>query len=359
MKTLSFSFALCLLINLAFAQKARQKLAVVGIDKVNEIANVSAENLGSMVMLEIEKTQLYEVLDKYDIRASLKQLNINADDCHGKSCMLQVGKNLNAEKMLGGLVETYPKKIVVNLRLLDVQSGIMEKQTIREYNVIPQEVGSMIGLTVQSLVGVPVDSLLYKRLTQNQGFENAVTMPNVNRLKADGPRMGYSFFSGQTAQILARPEAKGGFNAAPALFQFGYQFETEYLNAGKYQALFEFIPMVSGLDQGLFLPSFTIINGLRNNINGWEVGIGPIFRITKMAQGQVVNGELMIDQTVEGGVTEKRLDSRGSHELTTSVVIAAGKTIRSGKLNLPINVFAVPGKNSFQFGFSFGFNSNR
>ena len=54
----------------------------------------------------------------------------------------------------------------------------------------------------------------------------------------------------------------GGFDAYPAMFQFGYQFEKQYLNEGNFQALFEFIPMISGLEQNTFIPSFTLMNGL-------------------------------------------------------------------------------------------------
>ncbi len=354
---------LILVISLSFhalrAQQTKQKIAVVGIERVNATGSSTSENLASMVAMELEKIESFEVLDKYDIRSSLKNLNINPEDCYGKTCILQVGKAIGANKMLGGLVETYPKKMVVNLRLIDVESGQLERQQVKEFNVVPLEVNSMIEISVKSMFGQKIDSLLNRRLTQTEGFDNAVTLPNVQRLKAEGPRMGVALITGQIANIMTRKGNDGGFNAHPYLFQFGYQFETEYLNAGKYQALFEFIPMVSGLDQGLFLPSVTVINGLRNNINGWEIGIGPIFRITTQANGQWVDGQFLIDQNVADVPYEKRLDSRGKPALSTAVVIAAGKTLRSGKLNLPINAYMIPGKDSWQFGLSFGFNASR
>ena len=69
--------------------------------------------------------------------------------------------------------------------------------------------------------------------------------------------------------ILQARESGGGFNANPLMFQFGYQFEVQYLNQGSFQALFEFIPMITGLDQGKFLPSISVLNGMRSNISGW------------------------------------------------------------------------------------------
>ena len=39
----------------------------------------------------------------------------------------------------------------------------------------------------------------------------------------------------------------------------------------------------------------------------------------------------------------QRLDSRGSYFLHSSFVFAAGRTIKSGKLNIPVNIFIIPG----------------
>lgn len=65
----------------------------------------------------------------------------------------------------------------------------------------------------------------------------------------------------------------------------------------------------------------------------------------------------------EGGgesfVIEKRIDSRGEFEFYSSAVITVGKTIRSGKLNIPINAFYIPSKQGGRFGISFGFNATR
>jgi hypothetical protein len=154
------------------------------------------------------------------------------------------------------------------------------------------------------------------------------------------------------------------------MFQFGYQFEKQYLNEGNFQALFEFIPMVTGLDQGFFIPSFTIMNGIRNNKTGWELAFGPTMSIVKKAYGYTdpsTQKWVRVDNNSDNpdkssfpnapDVLERRLDSRGIPIVQTGFIIAAGKTIKSGNLNLPINLFMIPGKNSFRFGLSVGYNS--
>jgi hypothetical protein len=52
------------------------------------------------------------------------------------------------------------------------------------------------------------------------------------------------------------------------------------------------------------------------------------------------------------------MDSRGDAELTGAIVLACGKTVKSGKLNIPINVWGViPNNDGFRVGISFGYNS--
>jgi hypothetical protein len=114
-------------------------------------------------------------------------------------------------------------------------------------------------------------------LTKKFDYENAVNNPEEDRLNLSGPRMGFAYFSGEAGSILKAREGAGGFNSNPVMFQFGYQFEVQYLNQGSFQALFEFIPLITGLDQGKFLPSIAVLNGMRSNISGWEFAFGPTF----------------------------------------------------------------------------------
>jgi hypothetical protein len=156
----------------------------------------------------------------------------------------------------------------------------------------------------------------------------------------------------------------GGFEVTPILSQFGYQFEKQYLNEGKYQALVEFLPMISGIDQGLFIPSVTLMNGLRNNINGFEFAIGPTFAISSRSKGFITSDGEWSKITDENKAPinsdiEYRLDSKGDAYINTGLVIAVGKTIKSGKLNIPLNAYVVPGRNGWRCGFSFGFNAKK
>lgn len=83
----------------------------------------------------------------------------------------------------------------------------------------------------------------------------------------------------------------------------------------------EFIPLVGGLEQGLFLPSLLVPMGIRT-MSGFELGVGPNVSITGF-----------------------------------SIVIAVGQTFKAGQLYLPVNLAFLPSKNGSSFSLVFGFNT--
>jgi hypothetical protein len=222
----------------------------------------------------------------------------------------------------------------------------------------------MISICVNEMIGIENDPLIVKSLSNKESYESAVNNPYYQTLSLSGPRMGYTFFTGEMASVIQAPKNQGGYDGLPAFFQMGYQFEKQYLNEGKWQALFEFIPLVSGLDQGLFVPSFTVMNGIRSNKNGLEFAVGPSVNLSREATFYNVDGRWLrpsefdpLDNINTNGLESKSvMDSRGIVALKSYVVLAAGYSLKSGKLNIPINVFVIPSKTSTRYGFSFGFN---
>jgi len=176
-----------------------------------------------------------------------------------------------------------------------------------------------------------------------------------------GPRMGFAYQTGLEGEIL-RSDSKGGFSAYPVLFQFGYQFEKQYLNEGYYQALFEFIPIITLVNDHKISPSLTILNGIRSNKNGWEFACGLTFSLSKKIKGFYDSDSnwITIDEWDSNTISDpewiERFDIRGRSYFSGGFVLALGKTFKSGKLNLPINFYVSPGKNGVRLGASFGFN---
>ncbi|MFY0644701.1 MAG: hypothetical protein JXR19_09580 [Bacteroidia bacterium] len=359
MKTIKLLFVLMCVVSLnANAQNPR--LAVLGLD--NQVKELSSQNLTELLRIQISKHNRFEVVDRYEVTEVLAESDQNPGSCLSKSCLVDAGKKLKVNKVVSGSIDQLGESLYIRLRLMDIKTETVDKEIVKEYLYIPEKIGVMLSLAVNELLGLESDQALENSLTSKSSYESAVNNPHYNVLQLSGPRMGYTFITGEAAGIMALPKSQGGYDAYPALFQFGYQFEKQYLNEGKFQALFEFIPMISGLDQGMFIPSLTVMNGLRNNVNGIEFAIGPSINFIQQSRQfqDPATGEWHRVQTTENVNNYdvvNRMDSRGEVAVKSYVVLAAGFSLKSGKMNIPINAFVIPAKETMRFGFSFGFNA--
>src|SRR3954467_9440515 len=102
--------------------------------------------------------------------------------------------------------------------------------------------------------------------------------------------------------------------------QFGWQFEKRLFTlANGVSGVVEFVPLIGGLDMGKFIPSASVLLGARLK-NGIEFGAGPNLAI--------YNGP-----DITGGT---------STSANFGVVFATGFSVKSGKVNFPINIAFVP-----------------
>ena len=118
-----------------------------------------------------------------------------------------------------------------------------------------------------------------------------------------GPRIGFT--------IISNGDLKDGLVdefglTTNIITQFGYQFEKQIMGDDNIAGLVEGLAFIGGLEHGLFLPSLSGMFGARFS-SGYEFAIGPNLSL--------------------GGA---------------GLVLAVGKTIEAGNINIPINFAWVP-----------------
>ena len=363
MKTFSktfFSIFLMLVINsLLFAQD-KKTIAIISIDTKG--LNVDNETMASIIRLELEKIDRFEVLDKYDVNDMLEANQIDPSTCFGKNAVVHAGQILNADLMLTGSAELFGEKIIVILRMVDIKKKTVETTSVMEYLDVQKEVQTMAMISLNELLGIPNDPHLVDLLINY----NLPITTSKTTVKLNGPRMGAAFTSGATGSRMRDPRDEGGYNMFPVSSMFGYQFEQQYLSSGDFQALLEIIPAVNGLESGTLIPSLSIMNGFRFNKSGWELGLGPIFRVIKRSEGYYDESDQWrrladtpTDLVPVNADIEYALDNRGDLEASVGLIVALGKTFRSGYLNIPVNVYCSPRKEGSVIGFTFGFNTSK
>jgi len=374
-KTLFKSFALSMLICFASifslqAQIKKASIAVLNID--TRSLPLDPNQMSNLVRVSLEKLERYEVMDRYEVVNQIEKANLNIANCYGKSCLVEVGKALKVDYMYTGSAELIGQTILITLKLINVKTDAIELTEVMEFLNLPLELPAMTEITVNKMFNKSNNQELQTRLTKKFDYENSINNPNKTYLNLQGARFGYAFIIGDMADRMMASNEFGGYDGNPSLFQFGYQFEKQYLNEGKFQALFEFIPMISGIEQELFIPSFTFLNGFRNNVSGWEIAIGPSFGFGKTGDrvkidgnyysAQQVNSDQNLKNRVESDNLKYRtvIDRDGETSISTALVIAFGKSFKSGKLNIPVNVWtSIPTKDGFRIGVSMGYNAKR
>ena len=139
--------------------------------------------------------------------------------------------------------------------------------------------------------------------------------------KLAGPRVGVTMVqAGSLASILRkdvslfsddiREEWTGSTGKYGAtMTQYGWLWESRFLDGGDVVGIVEWIALVGGMEKGMFLPSVSSMVGLRT-ASGFEFAAGPNLSL--------------------GGI---------------AMVIGIGKTLKFGKLNVPVNIAYVPSMN--------------
>ena len=156
-----------------------------------------------------------------------------------------------------------------------------------------------------------------------------IVLLSVSVLSADaqvdklaGPRVGVTMVqAGSLASILRkdvslfsddiREDWTGSTGKYGAVMsQYGWQWESRFADSGgDVVGLVEWIALVGGMEKGMFLPSVSSMVGLRT-ASGFEFAAGPNLSL--------------------GGI---------------AMVIGIGKTLKFGKLNVPLNIAYVPSMN--------------
>ncbi len=341
-----------------FAQQ-KESIAVSNIDTRG--IDIDPVAMGNLLRIELEKKKLYDVIDKYDMRDLLNQQGLSMEDCYGKSCILEIGRALEVDQALTGSVERFSDKLVISLRLFNVRQGTVINTDVAEFQYAPDEIDLMIQISVNNILSLPNDPNMVTLLAN---YEEPISTKLTN-VTLNGPRMGAALVTGDFATALTSPESEGGFGGYPVLSQLGYQYEIQYLTAGNFNALVEFLPIVSGLEQGLFIPALVFMNGFRFGRGNWEIAFGPSLSLNKFADGYYDDQDnwhlerewyQQFPDLPNPYDIMTRMDNRGDVKFTSRWIWGFGKTFQSGYLNIPVNVYFSAQKQGWYIGASVGFN---
>ena len=327
-----------------------------------------------LARLELIKTNKYVVMDEADMEELLvPDAMIN---CYGKQCLTKIGETLKVPYILSGNIDGLGNKIVITIKLIDVESKSIKLSKSIEFDNQEAELQRMIGIVINEMHNLPTDQEIKKRLA----FKNELIIStSVDRVNNSGPRMGIAFLhESDLYDFFRRNENQGGLGIKPVFSNLGYQFEGQYIGTENFSALAELILNIGGMEQGQFIPSISLLNGFRFGTQGWEFAFGPSFGLRKTSNGFFTEpGKNLFEREAgrywsasdffnKGYTNEdlknanyefsQNLDTRGYLKINTNWLMAFGRTFKAGALNIPVNIYYSYNKFGGSIGTSVGFN---
>lgn len=325
------------------------------------------ESVAKMMRLELIKINKYRVYDEFDMNEVIKSKEEYQVGCYGQSCLTKLGEELKVNYVMSGSVDGLGNKIVISIKIIDVKGQALYKSAVREFDNQELEVQRMIEIVLAEMHGLTVDKVVADRLA----FKNElITSNNVGKVNNSGPRIGVAYLTGTLNEFATRDVQYGGLGIMPFASMIGYQIEGQYVGTENFSALVEGIINISGLDQGQFMPSVSLLNGFRWGKSNWEFAFGPRLGIKSVSTGYLdKNGQYgpagayytrnEFDEQFgqqSNGFYSEHFDKDGTKKISPTFLVAFGRTFQSGSLNIPVNIFYSAQPGGGFVGVNMGFN---
>jgi hypothetical protein len=354
-------------------EQINKKSIAVALPNIENI-EVSREIVAKLIQIELIKIETYKVYDEFDMQEAMQQNKKFEENCYGKNCLTELGKQIKADYILSSSLLSFGNRIVVTMKIMDIHTTEVVKTNVMEFVDQKDEIQRMMRMLIRHMHDIAVHPETMSKIAHDS---KPVVKTDVYEIDNTGPRIGYSLFSGELHEFATRDSRQGGLDIFPGATLIGYQFEKQYIGTENFSALGEILVTVSGLEQGVAIPSITLMHGIRFGKGGWELAFGPGFGLAQKSEGffdtegvygnqgkywtlnefqnsTFYDSEIMNDPAYE---VDEYLDNRSNtFRLNTRFVLAAGRTFQMGALNVPVNIFYSNMRNSGMIGLSVGFN---
>jgi hypothetical protein len=285
MKKCIILFALSLLSGIrTVAQNDEQPVKstiAVALPNVDNI-DVSREIIAKLLQIELIKLDIYKVYDEFDIQEGIDSDERFTEDCYGKNCLIDLGKAVDVDYIVSASLLGFGGKTVISIKIIEISTGDIVKNDVKEFIEDETKVQRMLQVLIRQMHDIEMHPEVVARIVHD---DQPIIKKNISRINNSGPRIGYAFLTGELKDFAERTEEQGGMGIYPGVSMIGYQLEKQYIGTENFSALGEVLLTVSGLEQGIAIPSITIMNGLRFGKAGWEFAFGPGFGFKRTSQG--------------------------------------------------------------------------
>ncbi|MBU1355011.1 MAG: hypothetical protein KJ620_00385 [Candidatus Edwardsbacteria bacterium] len=133
-KTLMSALILIMTVSGVLAQTAKKTAVAVMPLRGSDISETEAKFLTERLTIELQRTDSFDVLERDKMAEILKEQGFQQTGaCDETACLVEAGRLLPVQKMIGGSVGKVGNIYAAQIRLIDLKTGKVEKTAIRDY----------------------------------------------------------------------------------------------------------------------------------------------------------------------------------------------------------------------------------
>ncbi|MBU1355608.1 MAG: hypothetical protein KJ620_03500, partial [Candidatus Edwardsbacteria bacterium] len=116
--------------------QSERKTAVAVMDlRGSGISEMDAKFLTERLMIELQRTDVFDVLERDKMAEILKEQGFQQTGaCDQASCLVEVGRLLPVQKMIGGSVGKFGDTYSVQIKLIDLKTAKVEKTATKDFS---------------------------------------------------------------------------------------------------------------------------------------------------------------------------------------------------------------------------------
>jgi TolB-like protein len=179
----------------AIPDSGKQNIAVLDLEPRGGLIAEEVLSISDRLRGELINTGKYTVLERGQMDVILREQGFqHSGACSEASCIVEVGQLLAVHKMVGGSIGKVGKAYSINLKVIDVQSGKIERQVSDDIQASKEELISFhIGNVARKMAGLVKEK---KPLTSRAVF----WVPLGTALVGGGAAVAYLLLNSENAE---------------------------------------------------------------------------------------------------------------------------------------------------------------
>jgi TolB-like protein len=138
MKTrIRYLFVIILSLTMTFSawgqEKEKLRIAILDFTNTGGLSKQETVTLGNRLRSMLVKTDAFVVLERGQMDDILGEQGFQQTGCTTTECAVEMGRLLNVQKMISGTIGKLGKTYTIDLSLIDVQTGAIEKSFFRDF----------------------------------------------------------------------------------------------------------------------------------------------------------------------------------------------------------------------------------